>query len=127
MVDDKHCEWERDDRWTRAETTENKNAESEIIHRYLSFLISKDYHPDPYGLSTASEDSEEEKDRFIEISIILKLITDNNGSILWTANKRKIQKARRVTYIARKPEITNMSVYCVVINIPVEPPSCHFA
>lgn len=47
----------------------------------ISFLISKDYHPDPYGLSTASEDSEE-KDRFIEISIILKLITDNNGSIL---------------------------------------------
>ena len=93
----------------------------------ISFLISKDYHPDPYGLSTASEDSEEEKDRFIEISIILKLITGNNGSILWTANKRKIQKARRVTYIARKPEITNMSVYCVVINIPVEPPSCHFA
>lgn len=93
----------------------------------ISFLISKDYHSDPYGLSTASEDSEEEKDRFIEISIILKLITDNNGSILWTANKRKIQKARRVTYIARKPEITNMSVYCVVINIPVEPPSCHFA
>ena len=48
----------------------------------ISLLISKDYHPDPYGLSTASEDSEEEKDRFIEISIILKLITDNNGSIL---------------------------------------------
>ena len=93
----------------------------------ISFLISKDYHPDPYGLSTASEDSEEEKDRFIEISKILKLITDNSGSILWTVNKRKIQKARRVTYIARKPEITNMSVYCVVINIPVEPPSCHFA
>ena len=92
----------------------------------ISFLISRDYHPDPYGLSTASEDSEE-KDGFIEIIKILKLITDNNGSILSTVNKRKIQKARRVTYIARKPEITNMSVYCVVINIPVEPPSCHFA
>ena len=92
----------------------------------ISFLISKDYHPDPYGLNTASEDSEE-KDGFIEIIKILKLITDNNGSILWTVNKRKIQKARRVTYIARKPEITNMSVYCVVINIPVETPNCHFA
>ena len=69
----------------------------------------------------------QEKDGFIEIIKILKLITDNNGSILWTVNKRKIQKARRVTYIARKPEITNMSVYCVVINIPVETPNCHFA
>ena len=47
----------------------------------ISFLISKDYHPDPYGLNTASEDSEE-KDGFIEIIKILKLITDNNGSIL---------------------------------------------
>ena len=93
----------------------------------ISFLISKDYHPDPYGLSNASEDSEEEKDRFIDISKILKLITDNDGSILRTVNKRKIQKVRRVTYIVRKPKITNMSGYCVVIDIPVQPPSCHFA
>ena len=93
----------------------------------ISFLISKDYHQDPHGLSNASKDSEEEKDRFIDIGKILKLITDNNGSIFRTVNKSKIQKVRRVTYIARKPKITNMSVYCVVTDIPVEPPSCHFA
>ena len=70
----------------------------------ISFLISKDYHPDPYGLSTASEDSEEEKDRFIEISKILKLITDNSGSILWTVNKRKYKKPEEWLILPESPK-----------------------
>ena len=86
---------------------------SQLIEYFWVAIFYLDNHPDPYGLGTASEESEEEEDCLMDMDKIMKLIKDNDGRILGTINKREIQRAKRVICIARKPEITNM-VSCIL-------------